>query len=901
MTFLFTDIEGSTRRWEENPEAMRSAVARHDELLRNCIEDHGGFIFATGGDGFAAAFGTAADAVATAEAAQAVLVGLDGISVRMGLNTGEAHERDGNYFGPALNRTARLMAAGHGGQVLLSGVTAELLPSLALRNLGEHQLRDLGTPVQVFQLGHDDFPALRTLDQLPTNLPLQLTSFVGRKPEMKELRDVLLEHRLVTLTGVGGVGKTRLAVQLGAEMLPEFPDGVWLCELAAVEDNDTIDEALTSALGVKPAPGTPLRTSVIEFLRAKRLLLLVDNCEHLLGMVDHLIESILRACASVTVLATSREGLGVEGEQLWPLRPLDVETTNTDSPAELSDALSLFFERARAVDPTFRLDADVGEQLALICRRLDGLPLAIELAAARIGPMTPAEIASLLDERFRLLTGGRQRRVERHQTLRAAVDWSYSLLDPVQQRVFDRLGVFSGSFDPVAAQSVACGDELDRLDVVDALGELTRKSMLSVVRIDAQRTRYELLETLRQYALERLPADEVDDVRRRHAVHYAKVASELAPVLLGRDELVARGQVDLELDNFRAAMGWALDRNAVEDQLHAVTIVASLALLVSTLRLSRFGVWAERAVPACRAAPHGLRFAVLGAAAFSATTRGDLSTAKAWCDEAFDLGIPKDCPMRAPAFTARAITIYTTDLLACSRFLHESVEQLEQLGDYYAGVVFRSMAGMFEFLGGQIEEGHRSTAEGLARAREHGNPTALAIALYGYAMVRWQDDPEEAKGAIEESLAFAESGASDVVYADSLELLSRIQRESGDLDRALDSMNRSIQESISNGNRQSFLSHGWYLVEILGLSGIEPAVAAVLDGYTSAGPEADLMPAVLGRERQIHDKAVNAVRSALAPDEFEDLFARGAAMSYEDSANYVAAELQRILRGLPEE
>ena len=362
-------------------------------------------------------------------------------------------------------------------------------------------------------------------------------------------------------------------------------------------------------------------------------------------MVDRLIESILRACTGVTVLATSREGLGVEGEQLWPLRPLDVETTDTDSPAELSDALSLFFERARAVDPTFRLDAGVGAQLALICRRLDGLPLAIELAAARIGSMTPAEIASLLDERFRLLTGGRQRRVERHQTLRAAVDWSYSLLDAVQQRVFDRLGVFSGSFDSVAAQSVACSDELDRLDVLDALGELTRKSMLSVVRIDSQRTRYELLETLRQYALERLPADEADDVRRRHAGHYATVASDLAPRLVGRDELVARGQVDLELDNFRAAMGWALDRDEVDDQLLAVTIVASLGLLVSTLRLSRFGAWAERAVPASRAAPDGLRFAVLGAAAFSATTRGDLSTARAWSDEAFDLGVPRDCPM----------------------------------------------------------------------------------------------------------------------------------------------------------------------------------------------------------------------------------------------------------------
>ena len=266
VTFLFTDIEGSTRRWEVDPEAMRSAVARHDELLRSAIEDHGGFIFATGGDGFAAAFATAADAVATAEAAQAALADLDGISVRMGLNTGEAHERDGNYFGPALNRTARLMGAGHGGQVLLSGVTAELLPGLSLRSLGEHRLRDLGTPIQVFQLGHEDFPALRTLDQLPTNLPLQLTSFVGRKPEMKELHDVLLEHRLVTLTGVGGVGKTRLAVQLGADLLPEFPDGVWLCELSAVEDDDTIDEALTTALGVKPAPGTPLRASVVEFL-----------------------------------------------------------------------------------------------------------------------------------------------------------------------------------------------------------------------------------------------------------------------------------------------------------------------------------------------------------------------------------------------------------------------------------------------------------------------------------------------------------------------------------------------------------------------------------------------------------------------------------------------------------
>ena len=421
VTFLFTDIEGSTRRWDDDPHSMREALTEHEGLMREVFERHDGYVFATGGDGFAVAFGRAGAAVACAIEAQQRLRAHDLPPVRMGLHTGEAQERDGNFFGSVVNRAARLMAIGHGGQVLISSATAQVAGNLELRDLGEHQLRDLSGPERVFEVvaasPGEDFPPLRSLTARSTNLPTLLTSFVGREADVAGVVDLLRDYRLVTITGVGGVGKTRLALHAAAEVLPDVSDGVWFCELASAGDALAMLQVIAAAVGALPRTGLTLEESIIEHLRTRELMVVLDNCEHLIEPVARLAEKIVRSCPAVRVLATSREGLAVDGERVRPLRALAVpDVGKADAPS-----VYLFAERARAVQSDFELDGTNIGAVGEICRRLDGLPLALELAAARVAAMSPAEIATHLDERFRLLTGGRRTAVERHQTLRATV------------------------------------------------------------------------------------------------------------------------------------------------------------------------------------------------------------------------------------------------------------------------------------------------------------------------------------------------------------------------------------------------------------------------------------------------------------------------------------------------
>jgi hypothetical protein len=412
VTFLFTDVEGSTRRWEADADGMRAALAVHDKVLRTAIEAYDGFLFSHTGDGFVAAFTSPMSAVNAAIDAQREL----GLPVRMGLATGEAELRDGDYFGTVLNRAARVMAAGHGGQILLAESTAVLLSGVDLVDLGALRLRDLPTPVQVFQVQAEglrtDFPPLRALDVSPGNLRPATTSFIGRESQVAELQAAVKAQRLVTLTGVGGVGKTRLAIEVAARLSDEFPDGVWFFDLAAVADPAAVPDAVAAVLGIIQQPGKSVANSIAAALEGRVRLLVFDNCEHVLDAAADLIEAILAASATVTILATSREGVGVSDEQLWRVPSLDVNSGTE------SAAVNLFLDRAHSVVSDFSL-AQPGEADAVveICRRLDGIPLAIELAASRIASMTASDVRDRLDQRFRLLVGSR-RGLARHQTLR---------------------------------------------------------------------------------------------------------------------------------------------------------------------------------------------------------------------------------------------------------------------------------------------------------------------------------------------------------------------------------------------------------------------------------------------------------------------------------------------------
>ena len=564
VTLLLADVEGSTRLWQTQPEEMTAAVAQLDRTVSHVVATRGGVrpIEQGEGDSFVAAFGRASDAVTAALDLQRAP--LAPIRLRIGLHTGEVQLRDeGNYIGPTINRTARLRDLAHGGQTVLSRAAEDMvvdrLPDGAwLTDLGTYPLRDLPRPERVVQLCHrdlrNDFPPLRTPKSVGAHsLPVQLTSFVGREAEIHEVRRLLADNRLVTLTGAGGAGKTRLAVEIAARIAAEFSDGVWYVDLAPITDPDVVPIAVARALGLPDQPGRSTMDTLLRFVRDRQMLVVLDNCEHLLDASADLVVTLLDAAAGPTVLATSREPIGVTGEATWRLPSLSVADA----------AIELFADRARHARPDFAVDDDNAPAVAEICRRLDGMPLAIELAAARVRALSLADILDGLRDRFRLLTGGARTAVPRQQTLRASVDWSHALLTEPERALFRRLAVFLGGFDLEAAQAVAGGGDVERYQVLDQLTLLVDKSLV-VAEDTAGRMRYGLLETVRQYALEKLgESGEANAVRARHRDHYTALAALLDTP--GRADYERRlEQAEIEIDNLRAAFAWSRENSDVE-------------------------------------------------------------------------------------------------------------------------------------------------------------------------------------------------------------------------------------------------------------------------------------------------------------------------------------------------
>jgi predicted ATPase/class 3 adenylate cyclase len=590
VTFLFTDLAGSTRLLQAHPAAYRDAVHRHHALLREAVEANGGVVFETVGDAVYAAFASPARAVEAALAGQLALQDEDwgevgALRARMGVHVGEVERQGGHYFGAPLYRCARLMGTAHGGQTVLSEAAAALvrdaLPAgAALRDLGAHRLKDLATPERVFQLLHRDlpaaFPPLRSLDARPHNLPLQLTSFVGRERELADVARQLTAERLVTLTGAGGVGKTRLALRAAADLLGPrdapaaggapgggpLPDGVWLVPLAAVRDPALVPAAIAQALGVKEAGGQSLAAALEDYLRPKRLLLVLDNFEQVVAAAPA-VAGLLAACPGLRALVTSRAALKVYGERQYPVPPLTLpDPEHAADPAALgrSEAVALFVQRAQAARPDFRLTGETGPVVAEVCRRLDGLPLAIELAAARVKLLPPRALLARLARRLGLLVGGPRDRPARQQTLRAALDWSYGLLPPDEQALFARLGVFAGGCALEAAEAV-CGAEGDLpLDVLEGLGSLVDESLLRQEEQPDGEPRFAMLETVREYALERLAAaGQAEAARRRHAAYYQALAADAEPELSGPRQAAWLDRLEREHDNLRAALAHVTD------------------------------------------------------------------------------------------------------------------------------------------------------------------------------------------------------------------------------------------------------------------------------------------------------------------------------------------------------
>jgi predicted ATPase/class 3 adenylate cyclase len=786
VTFLFTDVEGSTRRWESDAEAMRAALAAHDAVLRTAIEAHGGFLFKHTGDGVCTAFSSPRAAVDAAVAAQRELA----LPVRMGLATGEAELRDGDYFGAVLNRAARVMAAGHGGQILLADSTAALVSGVELIDLGPRRLRDLPTPVQVSQVHAEglrtDFPALRALDASPGNLRLATSSFIGRESEVAEVQSAVKGHRLVTLTGVGGVGKTRLALEVARGVADGFPDGVWTFELAAVTDPAAVPDAVASVLGITQQLGKSVRESVAAALEGRTRLLVFDNCEHVLDAAADLIEAILDASATTKVVATSRQGLGIADEQLWPVPSLGVGA-GVDSAA-----VALFVERTQHVLPHFTLgNAAAATAVVEICRRLDGIPLAIELAASRMATMTASEVHERLDQRFRLLVGSR-RALDRHHTLRHAVAWSYDLLDDTERALLDRCSVFAGGFDLQSACTVAGFDNADDFATLDLLDTLVRKSMLTADR-SAGRTRYSMLETIRQFAEEQLVVrGEASEIRAAHSRYFAEREEVVLALWDSPRQREAYEWFTIELANIRTAFRWAGDQGELDTAAPIAEYAAFFGYLLGNYEPI---AWAEELIEAARTDKHS-RLAGLYTMASFCWMPGRIENAVRYADEG-----------RAVIASGSHAVPFATQGLVGSAYLpvgrvQEYVEwcraQLARGGDTHS--FSKASLVLALTISGSFDEATTAAAGLIDAAEATNNPFALLYALFACGMAFREADTDRARDALQRGLVIAQDSGNRAYESHLAVTTARLEGEFGDPLDALEYARQAVHIYHDSGN-----------------------------------------------------------------------------------------------------
>src|SRR5271155_819524 len=785
VTFLFTDVEGSTRRWEADADGMRVALAAHDQVLRGVIQAHGGWLFKHTGDGVCAAFASPRSAVDAAVAAQRALE----LPVRMGLATGEAELREADYFGVVLNRAARVMAAGHGGQVLLAESTAVLLSGADLVDLGQRRLRDLSTAVGVFQILAEGlptaFPPLRTLDATPGNLRPPVSSLIGREAERVEVETALRGHRLVTLTGVGGVGKTRLALEVAAQVADKFPDGVWVFELASVGDPAAVPDAVASVLGITQQPGKSLTDSVATALEGRVRLLVFDNCEHVLDAAVDLIEAIFAHSTTVKILATSREGLGAVDEQVWPVPSLDVGA-GLDSPA-----VTLFVERARSAAPRFSLaKADEASAVAEICRRLDGIPLAIELAASRMASMTASEVRDRLDQRVRLL-GGSRRALERHHTLRPAVARAYDLLDEAEKPLLERCSVFAGGFALESACAVTGSD--DEFAILDLLDALVRKSLLVADR-SSGRTRFSMLETIRQFAEEQLVAcGQASEIRAVHSRYFAGREADIMALWDSPNQREAYDWFTVELANLRSAYRWAADQSDLDV---AATIATWAAWLGFWMHNYEPIAWAEELIEPARTADHPT-LAFLYAMASSCWWPGRIEAAVGYSD-AGQLVIGSGRHHEVPFGLEGALGAAYLHFGQPERQVEWCRARLAFGRDTHG--ITRAFLTVALTVAGCGEEA-RAAANGLIEVAEAtGNPAALSFALYAYGYAFGDADPAAALDAQRRGLVIAQESGNRNTETRIAGSLARLEAEYGDPLAALDYVALAVRNFHDAGN-----------------------------------------------------------------------------------------------------
>jgi predicted ATPase len=875
VTFLFTDIEGSTRRWEADPDAMRAALEAHNKVLRGSVEADDGKVFNYTGDGMCAVFASPRSAVDAAIAAQRELE----LPVRMGIATGEAELRGEDYYGTVLNRTARVMAAGHGGQILLDGITAGLLSGVDLIPLGFRRLRDIAKPVEVFQVCapgvQTEFPPLKTADPTPGNLRLATTSFIGRENDLLDLEATLKAHQLVTLTGVGGVGKTRLALELAARSANDFPDGVWVVELASVGDPAAVPDAVAAVLGTIQQPRMSLTDSIATALEGRSRLLVLDNCEHVLDAAAELIETILSCSSTVKVLTTSREGLRLADEHLWPVPSLDVATGT--EPA----AATLFVDRARAVASAISLSKSNDAAAVLeICRRLDGIPLGIELAASRLQSMTVTEVRDRLHDRFRLLVGSR-RGLERHQTLRHAVQWSYELLDDTEKALLTRCSVFAGGFDLAAACAVAgTDDDLVTLDLLDAL---VRKSLVVADR-SSTKTRFSMLETIRQFAEDQLVASgEAEDARAAHARYFAGREVDVMAVWDSPRQRETYEWFSIELANLRAAFRWAADRRDLDTAAAIGCYSTFVGVWVAQLEPV---AWAEELIAPANAVGHRrlAQLYVMAAQCYLAGRVEDFVDYSDAARAAIEGGLFDKVPHEFEATIGGAYwTVGQPDT---------SIEWCRKLIARGPGThIYARLYLVLAFTIANKYEDAVAASEGLlADTEATDNPNTKCSALLAYGHALRAADPAGAYDILRRALKIAQESGNRTIESGIAVSLSRLTATRGDPIDAFNFLTMSIRQYYDSGTISLLRNAVAVLAILLDRLG-QCAPAATICGFGSNSATRAAIPEL--------NTAIAHLREVLGDQHFESLVREGAAMTHGALVTYAFEQIDRARAQLP--
>jgi len=898
VTFLLTDIEGSARLWETAPEAMEVALERHNRLLTEVIEDHGGVVVTSRGEGDSifAVFTSAVSAVEAAGVCQ-LRLGTEGwpegaaLRVRMGLHTGEARVRGTEHVDHApINRCARVKAAAHGGQVLVTKTTHDLVGGslgggFGLKRLGEFRLRDLAEPELIYQLTHPDLPAGFPPLKTPHvgNIPLPVSSFIGRTRELEQTAAALREARVVTLTGPGGVGKTRLALQVAREVAPRFADGAWLCELAPVRDPAGVDEAVAAMFSVAVRAGQSTREALVESFRGKQLLLVLDNCEHLLDGAAALAGTLARSCERLAILATSREALGIEGEQLVPVPPLATPGADAglDTIAE-AEAVRLFAERAAAVKPDFRVTPENATAVAAVVRHLDGIALAIELAAARVPAMTPVELARRLERSFAVLGAGLRGAVARHQTLRATIDWSFQLLSGPEQALLSRLAVFAGGATLEAAEAV-CGREGIEPDMVfDLLATLVARSLV-VAGEHGLETRYRLLETIRQYGEQHLDqAGETDRWRARHASYYADLLNGARDQQDGPFWAV---RLSAEEDNLLAAWSWAIGTGNVGTAFQIMAGFAPVEVW-STYPLLLAG---EAALELPGASEHPGYPLALAVTALFASIRADVTGAEELCRRAAEANARRETPdwrVEEAICAARSSIATTTGAFADAARLAEQAAGIAQAGgDLADASVELTIAAADHVLAGNAPAAAPLANQALALARRIGAPALIATALLNVGAAIAETNPEQARTCLRESrelsAALGYQKARDLVWAAAIAFLS------GDRAATLE-LGRSAIRGLKWGGDWMWMGIVLYMIAGT-LATTQPDTAAIIQGAAET-----YLAASAGKPQLIS----SALTEALGEDRARELRARGADMDFDQALAYTLTQSTQALNYL---